>query len=162
MAIINQAYSKVKEEMVDAQPEFMLSDYLKLNYSKVVDRLNLRRDRILDIQEVLKSEEVAQKDDLDFNIWRRELKVHIHFTTFFLLTFISYLYSIISLQKKGYADMEIQSLFSRYDKNCDKRLTEVEKIRLIKDISKARVNISKEFKNFKKNRDTRTKKDAFE
>lgn len=75
MAIINQAYGKVKEEMSEAQPEFMLSDYLKLNYSKVVDRLNLKRDRILDIQDVLKSEQVAEKDELDFNLWRNELKV---------------------------------------------------------------------------------------
>lgn len=75
MAIINQAYGKVKEEMNSAQPDFMLSDYLKLNYSKMVDRLNLKRDRILDIQAVLKSDEVTQKDELDFNVWRTELKV---------------------------------------------------------------------------------------
>lgn len=75
MAIINQAYGKVKEEMNAAQPEFMLSDYLKLNYSKVVDRLSLKRDRILDIQEILKSDEVSQRDELDFNLWRNELKV---------------------------------------------------------------------------------------
>lgn len=75
MAIINQAYGKVKQEMSEAQPEFMLSDYLKMNYSKVVDKLNLKRDRILDIQDVLKSDEVAQKDELDFNVWRAELKV---------------------------------------------------------------------------------------
>lgn len=75
MAIINQSYGKVKQEMNDAQPEFMLSDYLKMNYSKVVDKLSLRRDRILDIQGVLKSDQVAQKDDLEFNVWRNELKV---------------------------------------------------------------------------------------
>lgn len=75
MAIINQSYTKVKEEMAEQQPEFMLSDYLKLNYSRVVEKLNLRRDRILDIQEVLKSEEVSTKDELDFNLWRKELKV---------------------------------------------------------------------------------------
>ena len=79
MAIINQAYGKVKEEMNAAQPEFMLSDYLKLNYSKVVDRLSLKRDRILDIQEILKSDDVSQRDELDFNLWRNELKVNIFF-----------------------------------------------------------------------------------
>lgn len=87
MAIINQAYGKVKEEMNAAQPDFMLSDYLKLNYSKMVDRLNLKRDRILDIQAVLKSDEVTQKDELDFNVWRTELKVRYHlFNYHFLLT----------------------------------------------------------------------------
>lgn len=75
MAIINQAYTEVKEEMAEQQSEFMLSDYLKLNYSRVVEKLNLRRDRILDIQEVLKSDEISTKDELDFNLWRKELKV---------------------------------------------------------------------------------------
>lgn len=138
MAIINQAYGKVKEEMNDAQPEFMLSDYLKLNYSKIVDRLNMKRDRILDIQGVLKSDDVAQKDELDFNVWRNELK------------------------KKGYADMEIQALFARYDKRHLKRLSEIEKIKLVRDIARARTVISKEFKDFKKTRDLGAKKDAFE
>ena len=77
MAIINQSYSKVKEEMAQSQPEFMLSDYLKLNYARVVDKLNLRRNRILDIQEVLKSDEVSQKDELEFSLWRKELKVNL-------------------------------------------------------------------------------------
>ncbi|RNA09297.1 polycystic kidney disease 2-like 1 [Brachionus plicatilis] len=138
MAIINQSYTEVKEEMAEQQPEFMLSDYLKLNYSRVVEKLNLRRDRILDIQEVLKSEEVCSKDELDFNLWRKELK------------------------KKGYADMEIESLFSRYDKDSDKKLNEIEKIKLVKDIAKARNNIRDEYQNFKQNRDSKTKKDAFE
>ncbi|CAF0799781.1 unnamed protein product [Brachionus calyciflorus] len=138
MAIINQSYTEVKEEMAAQQPEFMLSDYLKLNYSRVVEKLNLRRDRILDIQEVLKSDEVSSKDELEFNLWRKQLK------------------------KKGYADMEIESLFSRYDKDCDRKLNEVEKIKLVKDIARARNNISEEYKNFKQTRDTKIKKDAFE
>ncbi len=75
LAIINQSYGRVKDEMNQSQPEFMLSDYLKLNYSKMVDKLSLRRDRILDIQDVLKSDEVIAKEELDFNVFRRELKV---------------------------------------------------------------------------------------
>lgn len=138
MAIINDSYTQVKEEMANSQPEFMLSDYLKLNYAKVVDKLNLRRNRIMDIQEVLKSDEVSSKDELDFNTWRRLLK------------------------KKGYADMEIEALFSRYDKDFDHKLNEVEKLKLVRDIAKARNNISEEYKNFKEKRATASKKDAFE
>lgn len=138
MAIINQSYSKVKDEMAQSAPEFMLSDYLKLNYAKVVEKLNLRRDRICDIQEILKSDEVNQNDELDFKLWRQELK------------------------KKGYAEMEIEALFSKYDIDCDKRLNELEKIKLVRDIAKARNNLSQEFKNFKIDHKTVTKKDAFE
>lgn len=58
--------------------------------------------------------------------------------------------------------MEIESLFSRYDRDFDRKLNEIEKIKLVKDIAKARKNIKNEFQNFKQNRDTTTKKDAFE
>ena len=58
--------------------------------------------------------------------------------------------------------MEIESLFSRYDKDCDRKLNELEKIKLVKDIARARNNISEEYKNFKQTRDTKIKKDAFE
>ena len=58
--------------------------------------------------------------------------------------------------------MEIESLFARYDKDCDRKLNEVEKIKLVKDIAKARNNLTEEYRNFKQNRDTKTKKDAFE
>lgn len=58
--------------------------------------------------------------------------------------------------------MEIESLFSRYDKDSDRKLNELEKIKMVKDIAKARNNIREEFQNFKQNRDTSTKKDAFE
>lgn len=138
MGIINSAYTKVKEDLDKKAPEFMLADYLKLNYGRIVDKLSLRRDRILDIQAVLKSDEVSSKDELDFNTWRKELKA------------------------KGYADMEIESLFSKYDVDCDRKLNELEKLKLVKDIAKARNNVSKEFKDFKVDHKVQTKKDAFE
>lgn len=58
--------------------------------------------------------------------------------------------------------MEIQTLFARYDKRCSKQLTEMEKINLIRDITRARMIIMREFKEFKKTRDLGVKKDAFE
>jgi hypothetical protein len=58
--------------------------------------------------------------------------------------------------------MEIEALFGRYDKDCDRKLNELEKIKLVRDIAKARNNLSEEFKNFKETRKTVTKKDAFE
>lgn len=75
MAIINQSYQKVKEDMENSQPEFMLSDYLKANYARVVDKLNLRRNRIIDIEEVLKTDEISSKDELDYDMFRKEMRV---------------------------------------------------------------------------------------
>lgn len=138
MAIINDSYTQVKEEMARSQPEFMLSDYLKLNYGKVVNKMNLRRNRILDIEEILKSDEVANSSDLDYSLWRKKLRL------------------------KGYAEQESYSLFARYDRDCTGKLTGLEKLRLIRDIARAKKNVSEEFKNFKEKRETKSKKDAFE
>ncbi len=77
MAIINLSYSKVKDKLSKAQPEFMLSDFFKLNYGRMVDKLTMRKSRILDIEELLQSEEVSSKDDLDYNLWRKELMVNL-------------------------------------------------------------------------------------
>jgi hypothetical protein len=58
--------------------------------------------------------------------------------------------------------MEIEMLFSRYDVDNDRKLNELEKLRLVRDITKARKHISDEYKNFKEKRKTKIKKDAFE
>jgi polycystin 2 len=75
MAIINLSYSKVKDKLSKSQPEFMLSDFFKLNYGRMVDKLSMRKSRILDIEELLQSEEVSSKDELEYNHWRKELMV---------------------------------------------------------------------------------------
>ncbi len=138
MAIINSAYGKVKEEKDQSGPEFMISDYVKKKYATVVDKLNLKRNRIIDIQDILRSEQISNKEELEFNVWRRELK------------------------KKGYADMEIEAIFSKYDQDCDRKLNELEKVRLEKDVTKARNELSEELKNFKSEQKVSNKKDAFE
>ena len=61
--------------MANSQPEFMLSDYFKLNYGRIVEKLTIRKGRILDIEELLQSDEVTSKDDLEYNLWRKELMV---------------------------------------------------------------------------------------
>lgn len=58
--------------------------------------------------------------------------------------------------------MEIEAIFSKYDKDCDRKLNELEKIHLVREIARARSHISDEFKNFKANRSTATNKDGFE
>ena len=58
--------------------------------------------------------------------------------------------------------MEIEALFARYDKDSDHKLNEVEKLKLVRDISKAKHNISEEYRSFKEKRNTKSKQDAFE
>jgi polycystin 2 len=79
VAIINNSYTKVKEENARLAPEFMLSDYLKLNYSRIVDKLTLRKNRILDIQNVIESDELKNCSQITFDQWRSALRVNFVF-----------------------------------------------------------------------------------
>ncbi len=40
MAIMNDAYSQAKDELSEYKNVFMLSDYFKLNYAKIVDKMS--------------------------------------------------------------------------------------------------------------------------
>jgi len=44
LAIINDTYSEVKNDMTTQKSEFELRDYLKKSYEKVLNRLNVKRD----------------------------------------------------------------------------------------------------------------------
>lgn len=70
--------------------------------------------------------------------------------------------SKIFLKKKGYSEIEIETIFSRYDKDADKKLNEIERLKLVKDIAKAKNNLKDEYKNFKDTHKLKTKRDAFE
>lgn len=43
-------------------------------YQKMVDKLNLKRDKIQDIHETLKHADINGDDKLDFDEWRQDLK----------------------------------------------------------------------------------------
>jgi hypothetical protein len=44
LAIINDTYSEVKNDMTTQKSEFELGDYLKKSYEKMLNRLNIKRD----------------------------------------------------------------------------------------------------------------------
>jgi polycystin 2 len=44
LAIINDTYSEVKNDMSTQKSEFELRDYFKKSYEKMLDRLNVKRD----------------------------------------------------------------------------------------------------------------------
>ena len=73
MAIIGNSYNNVKEDNARKSPEFMLSDYLKLNYSRIVNRLNMRKNRILDYLNVVEESEKQEVTTVKFDFWRNEL-----------------------------------------------------------------------------------------
>lgn len=75
VAIINDTYTKVKSEDARAKPVFMLSDFLKLNYTRLVHKLTLRKNRIFDIENVVLSDKLRSKAFIDFETWRKLLRV---------------------------------------------------------------------------------------
>jgi len=44
LAIINDTYSEVKNDLSTQKSEFELGDYFKKSYERMLDRLNLKRD----------------------------------------------------------------------------------------------------------------------
>jgi polycystin 2 len=74
LAIINDTYSEVKEEISNQKNEFEMGDYFKKGYHSMLDKLNLKRDKIVDIQKALQSADINNDDRLDFDEWRQDLK----------------------------------------------------------------------------------------
>ncbi len=73
-AIINNSYSLVKIELLKMEPEFMVSDFLKINYSKIVERLNMKKHRLFDMQNTIETC-FNDKDFIDMVSWRTEMLV---------------------------------------------------------------------------------------
>ena len=73
LAIINDTYGEVKAEIV--QSEIQLTSFLKKGYNKVLDKYNIRRDRIVDIQKALNTADVNNDNKIDYDELRMTLKV---------------------------------------------------------------------------------------
>ncbi|CAF4480352.1 unnamed protein product [Rotaria socialis] len=111
LAIINDTYSEVKSDITTQKSEFELGDYFQKSYEKMLDRLNFKQDRIIDIQNALKSAELNRDGVIEFDEWRRNLKA------------------------RGYADVEIENVFSRYDVDGDRVLRDDEQRRFKADLA---------------------------
>uniref|UniRef100_A0A452E8T8 Polycystin-2-like protein 1 n=1 Tax=Capra hircus TaxID=9925 RepID=A0A452E8T8_CAPHI len=64
LAIINDTYSEVKEELAGQKDELQLSDLLRQGYKKTLRRLRLRKEQVSDVQKVLQAgeQEIQFKD----------------------------------------------------------------------------------------------------
>lgn len=126
LAIINDTYSEVKGDMANQKNEFEMTDYFKRGYMKMVDKLNFKRDKIVDIQKALKSADINQDKQLDFDEWRQDLKT------------------------RGYADGEIEALFAKYDIDGDRVLDEAEQKRMQADLNNQKDALNKEYDQLEK------------
>ncbi|CAF0734186.1 unnamed protein product [Rotaria sordida] len=122
LAIINDTYSEVKSDMSTQKSEFELGDYFKKSYEKMLERLHVKRDRIIDIKNALKSADLNKDGVIEFDEWRRDLKA------------------------RGYTDVEIENVFSRYDVDGDRVLRGGEQLHFKSDLTTLENNINMDIK----------------
>ena len=74
LAIINDTYSEVKED-TSVKDEFDLGAYFKRGYDKVLTKMNLKKEKILDLASALEEADSNADHELNFEEWRTELRV---------------------------------------------------------------------------------------
>ncbi|XP_045363341.2 polycystin-2-like protein 1 isoform X2 [Camelus bactrianus] len=122
LAIINDTYSEVKEELAGQKEELQLSDLLKQGYHKTLLRLRLRKEQVSEVQKVLQGGEQETQFE-DFTNTLREL---------------------------GHTEYEITELtaaFTRFDQDGNRILDEKEQEQMRQDLEKERVALNAEIEN---------------
>jgi polycystin 2 len=120
LAIINDTYSEVKADLENQKNEFEMGDYFKKGYNKMLDKLNVKRDKIVDIQKALASADLNNDKHVDFDEWRQNLKT------------------------RGYAEAEIEAVFAKYDLDGDRVLDDEEVKKMQQDLVDQRAEMDKE------------------
>ncbi|KAM8859856.1 polycystin-2-like protein 1 [Spinachia spinachia] len=87
LAIINDTYSEVKEELSSQKDELQITDIIKQSYMKTFTKLKLKREKISDVQKALQS----GSEEIEFKDFRETLK------------------------EMGHSEHEISAAFSRFD-----------------------------------------------
>lgn len=111
IAIINDTYGEVKAELADQKSDIELGAYFKKGYNKVLTKMNIKQAQILDIQKAIDTADANGDNQIDYIEWRN------------------------SLRAKGYSDVEIETLFAKYDLDGDRILNEEEQLNMMKDLA---------------------------
>uniref|UniRef100_A0A8C5PXA5 Polycystin 2 like 1, transient receptor potential cation channel n=1 Tax=Leptobrachium leishanense TaxID=445787 RepID=A0A8C5PXA5_9ANUR len=116
LAIINDTYSEVKEELSNQKNELQFSDILKQGYRKTMLKLKLKKERISDVQKALQN---GQKE-LEFEEFKNSLK------------------------EMGHDDHEITAAFSKFDQDGNRVLDEDEQKRMRNILEERRAALNAE------------------
>ncbi|KAM8923773.1 polycystin-2-like protein 1 [Pelodytes ibericus] len=116
LAIINDTYSEVKEELSSQENELQFSDILKQGYRKTLMKLKRKKERISDVQKALQS----GTKELEFEEFKNSLK------------------------EMGHEDHEITAAFSRFDQDGNRILDEDEQKRMRNILEERRVALNAE------------------
>ncbi len=111
IAIINDTYAEIKSELADQKSDIELGMYLKKGYNKVLTKMNIKQNQILDIQKAITTADTNGDKEIDYVEWRNNLR------------------------SKGYSDVEIETLFAKYDLDGDRILNESEQLNMMRDLA---------------------------
>eukprot|EP00064_Thunnus_orientalis_P016218 superscaffoldBa00003165_g16281 len=112
LAIINDTYSEVKEELSSQKDELQITDIIKQSYMKTFMKLKLKNEKISDVQKALRS----GSGEIEFKDFRETLK------------------------EMGHADHEISAAFSRFDRDGNQILDEDEQERMKTELEEKRTD----------------------
>ncbi|XP_035519182.1 polycystic kidney disease 2-like 1 protein [Morone saxatilis] len=123
LAIINDTYSEVKEELSSEKDELQITDIIKQSYLKTFTKLKLKKEKISDVQKALRS----GSGEIEFKDFRETLK------------------------GMGHADHEISAAFSRFDRDGNQILDEVEQEKMKIELEEKRDALCAELNNLGRN-----------
>uniref|UniRef100_A0A3B3CE36 Polycystic kidney disease 2-like 1 n=1 Tax=Oryzias melastigma TaxID=30732 RepID=A0A3B3CE36_ORYME len=123
LAIINDTYSEVKEELSSQKDELQITDIIKQSYMKTFMRLNLKKDKITDVQKALQ----AGSGEIEFKDFKQ------------------------TLREMGHTDQEISAAFSQFDQDGNQVLDADEQERMKRELEEKRDALSAELNNLGKN-----------
>ncbi|XP_068574232.1 polycystin-2-like protein 1 [Cebidichthys violaceus] len=119
LAIINDTYSEVKEELSCQKDELQITDIIKQSYMKTFTKLKLKKEKISDVQKALRS----GSGEIEFKDFRETLK------------------------EMGHADHEISAAFSRFDHDGNQILDEDEQEKMKIELEEKRDALCAELNN---------------
>ncbi|CAL8257105.1 unnamed protein product [Lota lota] len=116
LAIINDTYSEVKEELSLQKDDLQITDLIKQSYMKTFMKLKLKKEKISDVHKALRS----KSGEIEFKDFRETLK------------------------EMGHADHEISATFSRFDYDGNQVLDQEEQERMKAELEEKREALSAE------------------
>ncbi|KAF7666868.1 hypothetical protein LDENG_00089920 [Lucifuga dentata] len=119
LAIINDTYSEVKEELSSQKDELQITDIIKQSYTKTFVKLKLKKEKISDVQKALRS----GSGEIEFKDFRETLK------------------------ELGHADHEISAAFSKFDQDGNQILDQDEQEKMKMELEEKRDALSAELNN---------------
>lgn len=127
LAIINDTYSEVKSELETRESEFEMADFFKNKYSKVLSKLNLKRDKITEIQAALRTADKDGDKQVDFAEWSADM------------------------MKRGFTESELRAVFTKYDTDGDGIMDEEEQRKMVDELIKQRDEIDQQVDEVERN-----------